>query len=145
VTGGDGPSAGDDRPEPGSDSDADSESDSGAGATSQRRPTGHVYHVDGELVPAAEAAVDVHDRGFALADAATVTLRAYAGTPFAWDRYADRLAATCEALDIDAPSADELRERVVATLSAGDCPDALVRVSITRGRARPAAGAPTYF
>jgi branched-chain amino acid aminotransferase len=121
---------------PGPDPGRVSERDGGPGDGSD----GRVYSVDGELVPAAEATVHVHDRGFALADAATVTLRAYAGTPFAWDRHADRLTATCEALGIDAPSADGLREQVTATISAGGSPDALVRVSITRGRATPAVG-----
>ncbi len=91
------------------------------------------YHVDGELVPAAEAAVPVEDRGFLYGDAAFETLRAYGGSVFAWDAHRDRLEGTCGHLGMpDAVPAD-LRERVRETLATNDLADAYVRVSVTRG------------
>jgi branched-chain amino acid aminotransferase len=93
-----------------------------------------LYHVDGDLVPAAEATVSVEDRGFAYGDAAFETVRAYGGDPFRWEAHADRLADTCETLGLDHGIADaELKRRVDETLAANDLADAYVKLSITRG------------
>jgi len=93
-----------------------------------------LYHVDGDLVPAAEATVSVEDRGFAYGDAAFETMRAYGGGPFRWEAHADRLADTCETLGLDHGIADaELKRRVDETLAANDLADAYVKLSITRG------------
>jgi branched-chain amino acid aminotransferase len=92
------------------------------------------YHVAGELVPAEEATVSVHDRGFMYGDAAFETMRVYGGTPFRWNGHLDRLEHSCELLSIPwAYSRAELRERVAETLRANDLADARVRLSITRG------------
>ncbi|SFB70178.1 branched-chain amino acid aminotransferase [Halobiforma haloterrestris] len=94
----------------------------------------HRYHVDGDLVPASEASVSVDDRGFRYGDAAFETLRAYGGEIFEWERHADRLEATCEALSLEhGLSADDLRSRIDETLAANDLADAYVRLSVTRG------------
>ncbi len=93
------------------------------------------YHVDGELVPAAEATVHVEDRGFAYGDAAFETLRAYGGEVFRWGAHADRLADTCETLALDHGLSDaDLKERIDETLAANELTDAYVKCSITRGR-----------
>jgi len=90
-------------------------------------------HVDGDLVPESRA-VAARDRGFRYGDAAVETLRAYGGEPFEWAAHADRLRAACRALGIGHGLADaDLRERVLATLSANGLDDALVRLSVTRG------------
>ncbi len=93
------------------------------------------YHVDGRLVPAGEATVDVRDRGFMYGDAAFETLRVYGGDIFAWDDHADRLSRTCRTLDFEEamPPAEDLRERVLETVGANDLADAYARLSITRG------------
>ncbi|WP_425490709.1 aminotransferase class IV [Haloprofundus salilacus] len=93
-----------------------------------------VYHVDGELVPASSATVNVRDRGFMYGDAAFETLRVYGGHLFEWEAHADRLAESCEILRLDHGLSDEnLRERIEATLEANDLKDASVKLSITRG------------
>jgi branched-chain amino acid aminotransferase len=95
--------------------------------------TDPIYHVDGDLRPAAEASVPVEDRGFMYGDAAFETLRAYGGSVFAWDAHHERLRNTCASLGMgDAVPAD-LRERVDETLAANDFEDAYLRVSVTRG------------
>lgn len=95
---------------------------------------GLTYHVDGELVPASRAAVSVRDRGFLYGDAAFETIRAYGGEPFEWGAHADRLAGTCEAIELDHGIDDEeLRGRIDETLAANDLADAYVRLSVTRG------------
>lgn len=91
------------------------------------------YHVDGDLVPAAEATVSVRDRGFRYGDAAFETLRVYGGDLFAWDAHADRLRRTCDRLSMAPPPADDLRDRAEATLAANDLADAYLRLSVTRG------------
>jgi branched-chain amino acid aminotransferase len=91
------------------------------------------YHVNGELVPAEAATVNVADRGFQYGDAAFETLRAYGGTLFEWDAHLDRLQTTCEKLGMPAVIPDDLHDRVEETLDANDLEDGYVRVSITRG------------
>lgn len=93
------------------------------------------YHVDGEVVAAGSATVHVEDRGFRYGDAARETVRAYGGRVFRWDRHAERLARSCEALSMDHGLPDaELRGRIDETLAANDLTDAVCDVSITRGR-----------
>ena len=103
-------------------------------------PDGARYaHVDGEVVPADEAAVSVRDRGFRYGDAAVEILRAYGGVPFRWEARADRLADTCEALGMPLTdlglSAIDLRARIGETLAANGLAEARLRLSITRGDA----------
>ncbi|MFU8868976.1 aminotransferase class IV [Natronococcus sp.] len=93
-----------------------------------------VYHVDGELVPEAEATVSVDDRGFRYGDAAFETLRAYGGTVLDWAAHRERLEGTCDALSLEhGLSGSELRDRIDEMLAANDLADAYVRLSITRG------------
>ncbi|ELY51558.1 aminotransferase class IV [Natronococcus jeotgali] len=93
-----------------------------------------LYHIDGELVPAAEATVSVDDRGFRYGDAAFETLRAYGGRVLEWAAHRERLAGTCDALALEHRlSGSELRTRIDETLAANDLADAYVRLSITRG------------
>jgi branched-chain amino acid aminotransferase len=92
------------------------------------------FHVNGEVVPAAEAKVSVRDRGFMYGDAVFETMRAYAGRPFRWDAHAERLANSCDLLAIDHDLTDaDLRSRVDETLAANDLREAYVKLSITRG------------
>ena len=97
----------------------------------------HLYHVDGELVPAEEATVSVTDRGFRYGDAGFETMRAYGGTVFRLDEHLARLFDTLETLGMPAGeiglSADDLHARVDDTLEANDMPEAYVRLSVTRG------------
>ncbi|MFC4246722.1 aminotransferase class IV [Natribaculum luteum] len=94
----------------------------------------HIYHVNGDLVPASEATVSVADRGFRYGDGAFETVRVYGGTVFEWDAHADRLERTCEALSLEhGLSRADLRARIDETLAANDLEDASARLSITRG------------
>lgn len=95
----------------------------------------YTYHVDGKLVPAGEATVDVRDRGFLYGDAAFETLRVYGGEIFEWRSHVDRLTRTCQTLGFDEamPPDGDLRERVLDTVAANDLDEAYARLSITRG------------
>lgn len=89
------------------------------------------YHLNGELVPAAEAAVSVTDRAFLYGDGFTDRARAFGGSILEWDAHARRIETTGAALAVPIPG--DLRERIDETLRANDLPDAGVRVSVVRG------------
>jgi branched-chain amino acid aminotransferase len=93
-----------------------------------------LFHVDGELVPASEATVNVRDRGFAYGDALFETLRAYGGEVFRWEAHANRLAEGAGVLQLDHGLSDaDLKRRVDETLAANGLSDAYVKLSVTRG------------
>ncbi|WP_049936924.1 aminotransferase class IV [Haloplanus natans] len=93
------------------------------------------FHVDGELVDAAAATLPVDDRGVTFGDAVTEPVRVARGTPVAWRVHVDRLLDTGDALGIT-PTVDaaDLRARVDETVAANHLDDALVRMTVTRGR-----------
>jgi len=93
------------------------------------------FHVGGRLVDAADTTLPVDDRGVTLGDAVTESLRVAAGKPVAWTAHVDRLREACVALEFDAvPDAADLRARVDETVAANGHDDALVRMTVTRGR-----------
>ncbi|WP_117592159.1 aminotransferase class IV [Haloprofundus halophilus] len=115
-------------------SERETPNDGGTGGASSASDAELVYHVNGELVPASEATVNVRDRGFMYGDAAFETLRVYGGHLFEWDAHADRLAESCEILQLDHGLSDEsLRGRIEETLAANELGDASVKLSISRG------------
>jgi branched-chain amino acid aminotransferase len=93
------------------------------------------YHVDGRLVPASEATVNVRDRGFLYGDGVFETLRVYGGEIFEWEHHAERFARSLRTLDFDEamPPVDDLEQRVLDTVDANDFEDAYARISMTRG------------
>jgi branched-chain amino acid aminotransferase len=93
------------------------------------------YHVDGRLVPASEATVNIRDRGFMYGDAAFETLRVYGGDVFEFEGHAERFARSLRTLDFDEamPPVEDLRERVLDTAAANGFDDAYARLSMTRG------------
>jgi branched-chain amino acid aminotransferase len=93
------------------------------------------YHVDGKLVPADEATVNVRDRGFLYGDGVFETLRVYGGEVFEFESHAERFARSLRTLDFDEamPPVDDLEQRVLDTVAANDFDDAYARVSMTRG------------
>ncbi len=97
-----------------------------------------LIHVDGQLVPRAEARVSVYDSGFMLGDGIWEGLRLYDGhIPFLGD-HLDRLyeAARYIALDIG-KSREELTAAIWKTLQAnGMETDVHLRLMVTRGRKR---------
>ena len=91
------------------------------------------YHLNGALVPASEATVSVHDRGFRYGDAVRVGLRAYGGSVFEWEANETRLRRVAEELGLADAVPEDLPERVRETLAANEPDDARLDVSITRG------------
>jgi branched-chain amino acid aminotransferase len=94
-----------------------------------------LIHVNGALVPRAEAVVSVFDAGFVLGDGVWEGIRVHAGHPAFLDQHLDRLweGAAAIALDIGL-TRDELTGRIYETLRANSMSDGVhVRLMVTRG------------
>jgi branched-chain amino acid aminotransferase len=94
-----------------------------------------LIHVNGLLVPRAQAVVSVFDAGFVLGDGVWEGIRVHDGRPAFLDQHLDRLweGAAAIALDIGLSRA-ELTERLYETLRANAMTDGVhLRLMVTRG------------
>jgi branched-chain amino acid aminotransferase len=96
-------------------------------------PTG--VSVDGAVVDPSKATIPVFDHGFLYGDGVYETLRTRSGRPFLLPEHFSRLVEAAAVLGIPVPwDPATLREEVDATLrSAGEGPEWLVRIILTRG------------
>lgn len=93
----------------------------------------YVY-VNGQIVPAEQAAVSVLDHGFLYGIGLFETVRVYQERLFLWDQHFARLSAGLLALHIrNAWSSAELEAAILQTAKANGLADAYVRISITGG------------
>lgn len=99
-----------------------------------------LIHVDGRIVPKAEATVSVYDSGFMLGDGVWEGIRLYDGRWAFLDEHVDRLfdAAKCIDLDIGMTRAG-VKQAIFDTQAAnGMVSDAHARLMVTRGvKVRP--------
>lgn len=99
-----------------------------------------LIHVNGRLLPRAEATVSVYDSGFLLGDGVWEGLRLYNGRWAFLDEHMDRLFEAARAIDLDIGMD---REGVISALletqeANGMTTDAHARLMVTRGvKARP--------
>ncbi len=99
-----------------------------------------LIHVDGRLVPRAEAVVSVYDSGFMLGDGVWEGLRLYDGRWAFLDDHLDRLFEAAKAIDLDL---ERDRAGIVSALEETRAANAMerdahARLMVTRGRkARP--------
>jgi D-alanine transaminase len=99
-------------------------------------------HLNGELVPLAEARIPALDRGFLFGDAVYEVLRVYHGRPWMVDDHFARLHRSLEAIRVHGVDLVRLRQRVLDTIAAGPFGEALVYIQITRGTAPRSHGFP---
>ncbi len=94
-----------------------------------------LVHVNGELVPRAEARVSVFDSVVQGGDAVWEGLRVYKGRIAELDGHLGRLQDSAHALAFEnVPTSDEVRAAIVETLEAnGMRDDAHIRLTLTRG------------
>jgi len=93
-----------------------------------------IVFVNGRFVPEAEATVSVFDRGFLYGDGLFETLRVANGKPFRWEQHLLRLRRGAELLKIKMPySPEELRRFVARLVEENQMPEALLRLTLTRG------------
>lgn len=94
--------------------------------------------VNGELLPAGEAAVDPRDRGFTLGDGVFETMRVRGGAVLRIERHLSRLRAGAGVLGLSPlPRDEDLADAIAMTLAANGLTeglaDATVRLTVTRG------------
>ena len=90
--------------------------------------------VGDRILPAAQAALPVSDRGFLFGDAVYETLRTYQGIPFLIDEHLSRLRRSADALYLRLPWSDaELKERLGRLLEANRIVAGRIRITVTRG------------
>lgn len=90
--------------------------------------------VNGELLPAGEAAVDPRDRGFTLGDGVFETIRVRGGAVLRIERHLSRLRAGAAVLGLSPlPRDEDLADAITRTLAANGLTDAAVRLTVTRG------------
>jgi len=93
-----------------------------------------IAFLNGRLLPEEQAVVSVLDRGFLYGDGLFETIRVSRGAPFRWRDHLERLEAGARLLRLAIPCpADELRARVDQLISANQMPEALLRLTISRG------------
>lgn len=97
--------------------------------------SGIAVFIDGKSCAGSEAHVSVFDRGFLYGDSVFETIRTYGGRPFALDEHLTRLRRSAELVFIPLPcTPQQLREEILAAVSAAGNAESYVRVMITRGQ-----------
>lgn len=90
--------------------------------------------VDGEMVPEDGARVSVMDRGFTLGDGVFETVRAVGGRVFRLEEHLSRLELSAKTIGLEVPvDRADLGNAIGSVLGANGLPDALVRVTVSRG------------
>lgn len=88
-----------------------------------------------QFVPEEQATVSIFDRGFLYGDGLFETMRLYAGRPFRWEQHMDRLERGAAVLRIALPkSTGAMRKLVDQLVSLNELPDAILRITVSRGR-----------
>jgi aminodeoxychorismate lyase len=96
-----------------------------------------IVFLNGEFVPEELAVVSVFDRAFLYGDGLFETLRIRNGRPFRWEQHLQRLERGARFLDIQPPfSAAALREAAGQLIAANRLPEALLRLTLSRGVGR---------
>ena len=95
----------------------------------------NLVYVNGRFLPEAEACISVFDRGFLYGDGVFETMRSYGGRIFRLARHMDRLRQSAEIIELRLPHEPErLAEICNQLLERNGLADAILRLSVTRGR-----------
>jgi branched-chain amino acid aminotransferase len=90
--------------------------------------------LNGQFVPEERAVVSVFDRGFLYGDGLFETMRVFNGKPFRWQQHLERLQRGSDFLNIKLPhSTEALRGFVSELIAKNKMPDALLRLTLSRG------------
>ena len=91
-------------------------------------------HLNGELVPKAQASVSIYDHGFLYGDGAFEGIRVYSGNVFRLEAHLVRLIRSSKALGFDLyKNVEELTADVVALCRANGHQNGYIRFSVSRG------------
>ena len=95
---------------------------------------GVLVFLNGQFLPEAKAVVPVSDRGFLLGDGLFETMRVVRGRPFRFAQHLERMARGAEFLKIKLPfTPDELKGFAGQLIEQNQMPDAILRLTLTRG------------
>jgi aminodeoxychorismate lyase len=90
--------------------------------------------LNGRFVPEAEAVIPVNDRGFMYGDGLFETVRVVNGRPFRLAQHLERMTRGADFLKIKSPyAAKELQHFVEQLIDENKMPEAVLRVTLTRG------------
>ena len=93
-----------------------------------------IVFLNGEFLPETRAAIPINDRGFMLGDGLFETIRVVRGNPFRFAQHLERLARGADFLKIKSPfTANELRKIADQLVEQNHMPEAVLRVTLTRG------------
>jgi branched-subunit amino acid aminotransferase/4-amino-4-deoxychorismate lyase len=93
-----------------------------------------VVFLNGKFLPEAEAVVPLNDRGFLLGDGLFETTRVAYGRPFRLAQHLDRLSRGADFFKIKLPfSLKEIQKFAAELIQKNGLPDAILRVTLTRG------------
>lgn len=92
-------------------------------------------YVNGDLLPAASAKINVFDHGFTVADGVFETLKFSSGQAFALDRHLLRLRKSCDGLGISFPDLAELKNAInQVSLANQHLSSGRMRITVTSGQ-----------
>lgn len=90
--------------------------------------------IDGSIVEGKDARLSVTDHGFLYGDGVFEGMRAYNGRLFRLDDHLRRLEVSARTLALEIPGGiAHVRDVVLQTVAATGCPDAYIRLLVTRG------------
>jgi len=94
-------------------------------------------HLNGRLLPLADAHVSVLDHGLLYGDSCFEAIRIYDGHPAFWRAHLTRLAESARLLDLPDPGSGYWSAALAALIEANGLDRAMVRLTLTRGAAPP--------
>lgn len=93
-----------------------------------------VVFLNGQFVDEAQAVVPVNDRGFMYGDGLFETMRVFKGKPFRMAQHLERMVRGADFLGIKLPfTPKELQQFAEQLVEKNQMPDAVLRVTLTRG------------
>ncbi|MHB0915000.1 MAG: aminotransferase class IV [Thermoleophilia bacterium] len=95
--------------------------------------SGGYVHLNGRLVPAADAVVSVFDRGFAYGDGLVETMKLSEGRPVFFEEHYRRLGRGCAATGIVLPPGEGLLDAAIDLAAANGVSHGRLRLQLTRG------------
>jgi branched-chain amino acid aminotransferase len=97
-------------------------------------PSDYLYYVNGEFIPASQAAVGLNDLGLVRGYGVFEVLRTYGARPFGLRAHLDRLAYSAAQIELALPwSLDAIAAIVMETLARNAATDVTVRIIVTGG------------
>lgn len=94
-----------------------------------------MLYLNNRIVPEKKALISVFDHGFLYGDGIYETLRAYQGIVFRFDEHIDRLCRSASLISMKIPMPPRaIKTAVYKTMKANRHKDAVIRISISRGK-----------